>query len=178
MITSPPTPFAYSKWTYLAANSDLIEDVRDRELLLAIADERRLQPPAQWTISGDALGADARAILALCESHTAAEFDARLSEAPLVRNRTEQLSPSRYFDLNARLIIVHIFSDPSIPSEESVKMAAAARARGIPYSLTILNMYGHTRPEWPDLGIRSLFAFYLPEGWKFIRALNEILSYA
>ena len=57
-------------------------------------------------------------------------------------------------------------------------MVEAAKALHIPYSLTVLGMYGHTRPVWPEFGIESFFGFYVPQSWKFIRVLDEILSYA
>jgi hypothetical protein len=158
IITSPPTPLAYSKWAYMAANSDLILDEHDRRQLLAIAEERRHKPSGEWVMSGEDLGDGGRAMLALYESTTPAEFDARLRQTPFVTDRTERLSPSNYLDgMRARLIIVHIESDPCIPSTESVNMANSARMRGIPYSLTILKMSGHTRPAWPAFEVRSLF---------------------
>jgi hypothetical protein len=179
IVTGPPTPLAYSKWTYMAANSNLIEDAGARRRLLAIAAERIEHPPEEWTLSAADLEPGAREMLELYESRTPAEFHARLSGVPSVRDLSERLSPSRYFDgLRARLIIVHIASDPSIPSSQSIRMAEAARARGIPYSLTIMNMYGHTKPQWPPISFSSVIGFYIPEGFRFLRVLNEILSQA
>ncbi len=166
------------KWTYMAANSDLLDHDADRERLVAIAAERERKPPEEWTLFGDRLGAGGRAMLRLFESQGAHEFDIRLLEIPALKERLEKLSPSRYFSgLRAKLIIVHLASDPCIPSVESRLMAEAAKAQGVPYSLTILNIYGHTQPEWPDFGIRSFFGIYLPETWKFMRALHEVMSY-
>ena len=150
IITSEPSPLAYSKWTYMKANWDLV--------------------------SGED---DEKAMLSLFESRNAAEFHARLGSIPRLKARTEMLSPARYMDgIRARLVIVHISSDPCIASSESVRMAEAAKARQIPHRLTILDMYGHTRPAWPAFGIRSFFGFYIPQSWKFIGVLNEILSFA
>ena len=178
IVTGPPSPLGYSKWTYMAANSDLLGNERDRQIIGAIADERVKRPAEEWTLP-EGLGVEARALLALYESQSGEEFDTRLRETPLLRDRMERLSPSRYFDgLRARLIIIHMISDPCIPFTESLRMAEAAKARGIPHSITILRMYGHTRPEWPELGVGSLFSYYIPESWKFIRVLHEVLSYA
>jgi len=179
IITGPPSPLAYSKWFYMGANIDLVESRQSREQLLAIATERRTQPPEKWRLSSDGLDADASAMLALYESKTAEEFDQRLAVRPRFKERIEQLSPSRYMDgLRAPLIVVHLGSDPSIPSVESRRLASAAAAHGVPCHLTILELHGHTRPDWPDPAGLNLLRFYLPEGWKFIRALNEVLSYA
>lgn len=178
IVTSPTSPLAYSKWVYMSGNADLV-DVEDRQALLAIAGERQHRPPEEWTLSGEGLGPPARAMLRLFESQTAAEFDSRLSAVPALKDRIERLSPSRYFgEMRARLIVIHMSSDPCIPSSEGRRMAEAAKARGIPYSLTVLSIHGHTKPEWPKFGLRSLIGDYLPESRKFMRALRETLSYA
>jgi len=179
IITGPSSPLAYSKWIYMAGNADLIANEQDRRRLIEIAAERRERPREQWTVDGKDVGPDARALIELFESVNAQEFDVRLRRIPLLEDRIERLSPSRYISgLRARLIVVHLRSDPSIPSTESLRMAEVARSYGIPVSLTILDMYGHTTPEWPRPGLRTLFGFYLPEGWKFVRVLREILSYS
>ena len=149
VITSPPSALAYSKWVYMKANLDLVRNESDK-----------------------------KAMTALFESRDAEEFSVRLAAVPQLRDRSERLSPSRYIDgIRARLIVVHLGSDPCVPSSESVRMVEAAKALHIPYSLTVLGMYGHTRPVWPEFGIESFFGFYVPQSWKFIRVLDEILSY-
>jgi hypothetical protein len=178
IITAPPSSMAYSKWVYMAANSDLIHDERDRMSLIALARERKDRPPEEWTLGAEDLGNEGRAMLRLFESETPDQFDERLQAVPDLRDRILRLSPSRYFaGVKAHLIIVHMESDPSIPSFESMRMAGVAEALGIPHSLTILDMYGHTRPLKPPFGIRSLFVFYLPESLKAMRVVDEILRY-
>ena len=149
VITSPPSALAYSKWVYMKANLDLVRNESDK-----------------------------KAMTALFESRDAEEFSVRLAAVPQLKDRSARLSPSRYIDgIRARLIVVHLGSDPCVPSSESVRMVEAAKALHIPYSLTVLGMYGHTRPLWPEFGIESFFGFYVPQSWKFIRVLDEILSY-
>jgi len=149
VITSPPSALAYSKWVYMKANLDLVRNESDK-----------------------------KAMTALFESRDAEEFSVRLAAVPQLKDRSARLSPSRYIDgIRARLIVVHLGSDPCVPSSESVRMVEAAKALHIPYSLTVLGMYGHTRPVWPEFGIESFFGFYVPQSWKFIRVLDEILSY-
>jgi hypothetical protein len=179
IVTEPPTPLGYSKWIYMEANADLIADKHDREVLIAIAEERRCLPPEDWVLTEEDLGPEAQKIFALFESSSIAEFNARLSATPALKERMESLSPSLHFGgLRADLIVIHLSSDPSIPSTESLGIANAAKLHGIPYSLTFFKMYGHTRPDWPRAGIRSLIFFYLPESWKFMRVVNQVLSYA
>jgi acetyl esterase/lipase len=179
VITAPSSPMAYSKWVYMAANTDLINDDRDRMSLIAVAKERQNQSPEQWTLGTEDLGSEGRAMLSLFESETPEQFDTRLKAVPNLLDRITRLSPSRYLaGVKGRLVIVHMESDPSIPSSESVRMAKAAQALGIPYHMTILNMYGHTKPLRPPFGIRSFFLFYLPESLKAMGVVNEILRYA
>ena len=177
VITAPPSQLAYSKWVYMAANADLIHDDRDRMSLIALARERQEKSPEEWSLGPEDLGSEGRAMLSLFESENPEQFNTRLEAVPDLRDRITRLSPSRYLaGVRSRLVIVHLESDPSIPSSESVRMAEAAKALGIPYSLTILNMYGHTKPVQLPFGIRSLFGFYLPEGLKAMRVVNEIIS--
>jgi acetyl esterase/lipase len=179
IITAPSSPLAYSKWVYMAANADLIHDGRDRMSLIALAKERQNRSPEEWTLGTEDLGSEGRAILSLFESETPEQFDMRLKAVPNLRDRITRLSPSRYLaGVKARLVIVHMKSDPSIPSSESFRMAKVAQSLGIPYSMTIFNMYGHTRPLRPPFGIRSFFLFYLPESLKAMRVVNEILRYS
>jgi hypothetical protein len=178
IVTSPPSPMAYSKWVYMAANLDLVADDIDRMSLSAIADEREKLPPEEWRLGPETLGPGGRAFLLLFESRTGKEFDERLSAVPLLKDRVTRLSPSNYFDgIRAPLVILHMKTDPSIPSSESVALAEAARARGLEENLIILNMYGHTKAVWPQPGIRSAFGFYVPEGLKAIWAMKQILRY-
>jgi hypothetical protein len=178
IITAPSSPLAYGKWVYMAANADLIHDDGDRISLIAVAKERQNRSPEEWTLGAENLGNEGRAMLRLFEAVTPEQFDMRLEEVPDLRDRITRLSPSRYFaEVKARLVIVHMGSDPSIPSSESLRMANAAQALGIPYSITILNMYGHTRPSRPPFGIRSFFRFYLPESLKAMGVVHEILQY-
>jgi acetyl esterase/lipase len=137
IITAPSSPLAYSKWVYMAANTDLIHDDGDRMSLIAVAKERQNRSAEEWTLGAENLGNEGHAMLRLFESGTPEQFDMRLKEVPDLRDRITRLSPSRYFaGIKARLVIVHMESDPSIPSSESFRMAKAAQELGIPCSMT------------------------------------------
>jgi pimeloyl-ACP methyl ester carboxylesterase len=179
IITGPQSKWSYSKWLYLSANADLITDDHDRRELLKIGSERQNAPNEIWITHRGGIGPEALALLDVFESKTVAEFDGRIERVPALRERFEKLSPSNYVPgLRARLIIMHLLSDPAIPSSQSLRLAAAARTNNLSYRLTILNAYGHTRPDWPPGGVRNFFGFYLPESWKFLRMLREVLSYS
>jgi pimeloyl-ACP methyl ester carboxylesterase len=178
VVTGPESPLAYSKWLYMIANADLLGSA-DRSELSAIATERMQETAENWRLFGEGLSPDARALLSLFESQDSKEFDRRLDQLPALKDRLERLSPSRYFDgIRARLIIVHMSTDPAIPADESARMADAAKVGHIPYTLTILNMQGHTRPAWPPFDVPNLFGFYVPGAWQFGEVVRQLLSFS
>ena len=178
VITGPESPLAYSKWLYMIANADSLGS-DDRAELSLIAAERMRETAEHWRLYGEKLSPDARGLLALFESEDSSEFDQRLAELPAFKDRLERLSPSRYFDgIHAQLIIVHMNPDPCIPADESVRMANAAKARHLPHTVTMLDMQGHTRPTWPQFGIRNLVDFYAPGAWQFSKVVRQLLSFA
>jgi len=178
VVTGPESPLAYSKWLYMIANADLL-GTDDRAELSLIATERMRETTEHWRLFGERLSPDARGLLSLFESQDSSEFDRRLEQLPAFKDRLERLSPSRYFDgIRAELIIVHMNPDPCIPADESARMAEAAKARHIPNTLTMLDMKGHTRPAWPQLGIRNLLDFYVPGAWQFGKVVRQLLSLA
>src|SRR5262245_20795573 len=176
VVTGPESPMAYSKWLYMVANADSLP-IADRAELSLIAAERMRETAENWRLFGDGLSPDGRALLSLFESEDSSEFDRRLQQLPAVKDRLDRLSPSRYFDgMRAQLIIVHMSTDPAIPATESAQMAAAAKVRHIPYTLTILDMQGHTRPAWPQFDLQNLFGFYVPGAWRFSKVVWQLLS--
>jgi pimeloyl-ACP methyl ester carboxylesterase len=179
IVTSRPSPLAYTKWRYMGANVDLLRRESDRMAILRIAAARAGDESVAWAEPSDELSSEGLTYLSVFESVNTAEFESRVGRIPALNKRIEQLSPSRFFEgIRAPMIIVHMKEDPCIPSTESVRMADAASRRGISYRLTLLEGYGHTRPDWPPLGIRSLWRFYLPETRKVLTILNDVLSYA
>jgi hypothetical protein len=178
VVIGPESPLAYSKWLYMVANADLLGS-EDRSELSLIAAERMRETAENWHLFGEGLSPNARALLSLFESQDSTEFDRRLEQLPAFKDRLERLSPSRYFNgIHARLIIVHMSTDPAIPAAQSAHMAEAAKVRHIPYTLTILDMQGHTRPTWPQFGLRNLFEFYVPGAWRFGKVVRQLLSLA
>ena len=107
-----------------------------------------------------------------------ADFKARLSAIPESFQKTlDGLSPSHYVDgLRAPLILVHLAHDPSIPAQQSIELAEVARARGIDRRLTLLQMYGHTYPTLPEIGLASILDFYIPEALRFLGVINHVVA--
>jgi pimeloyl-ACP methyl ester carboxylesterase len=115
----------------------------------------------------------------LFSSTTTAEFRQRLDEAPeQLRATLDELSPSQHIEsLHAPLIIVHGAYDPSVPPSQAEKLARAAARFQIPYSLTLLDIHGHTAMEYPPVTVGNVLRQYIPEGLKLLATVNRILSY-
>lgn len=171
VVTGPESPLAYLKWVYLGANSDLVADENDRARLRKIADQQGDE--ASGNLSGDA-----RSLLDIFTARSTEDFRARLDAGPeALRRRLDGLSPSRFVkEIRARLILVHGINDPVIPAEQTIEFAQAARANGLHYSLTLLRMYGHVHPILPGIGLTSVLGFYLPEAFRFLRVVNEVVG--
>jgi hypothetical protein len=176
-VTGPETPIAYSKWVYLAANADFLSDNGEQERIRAIA-QRRLAGDLTQVTYEESLSPEARGLLAIFSATTPEDFRARLADtSPKLQETLDALSPSHYVDgLRAPLILIHLAQDPSIPAAQSIELAEVARARGIDHRLTLLQMYGHTHPTLPALGLMSLVDFYIPEAMKFLGVINHVLA--
>jgi hypothetical protein len=176
-VAGPETPIAYAKWVYLAANVDLLSDIDDQEQVRDLAERQLNGETIEWK-SEESLSTDARRIVAVFSAKSSGEFRSRLNDAPQnFQQRLAALSPSHYIDgLRAPLILVHAAHDPSVPAQQSIELAEAARTRGIESRLTLLQMYGHTYPVLPKLGFASIAGFYVPEAVRFLRVINNVVA--
>jgi len=177
IVTGPESPLAYNKWVYLAANSDLAAGETSRRRIRDMAEKRAagllLEPGIE-----EKLPDDARSLFEVFSTTNRQDFRTRLKAAPAsLQHRLDALSPSRYVRaLQAPLILIHGAYDPSIPAQQSIELAEAARANGIDYTLTLLQMYGHTNPTLPRLGVESVFGYYIPETFRFLRIVNRVIA--
>jgi pimeloyl-ACP methyl ester carboxylesterase len=177
VVTGPETPIAYSKWIYLAANSDLAGDENDQQQIRKIAKARAAGLPEDLAVEEN-LSASARTLLQIFTATNPKDFKVRIDAAPeSLRLRLDALSPSRYVrELRAPLVLIHAAYDPSIPAQQSIELAGAARANGFEPSLTLLQMYGHTYPTLPTLSIGSVLSFYIPETFRFVEVVNHVIA--
>jgi dienelactone hydrolase len=151
VVTGPQSTIGYLKSAYLEANLDTIADEGERESLLQIF-----------------------------SATSPEDFRARLHAGPEnLQRRLDALSPSRYLQqIRAPLILVHGANDPVIPAQQTIELADAARANGIDYTLTLLRIYGHVNPILPRIGLASVFGFYVPETFRFLRLVNQVIGYS
>ncbi len=170
VITGPESPIAYLKWVYLAANADLAAEAHDQQQLRKFAEDRGGPH--------ENLSSDAQSLLQIFFASSPKDFRLRLRAGPeALHRRLDALSPSLHISgLRAPLILIHGINDPAIPVQQSIELAKAARANGLASSLTLLRMYGHVHPILPELGATSLFAFYVPETFRFLSVLNEVIA--
>jgi dienelactone hydrolase len=176
VVMGPETPIAYSKWIYLAANSDLAGD-EGQEQIKKIANLRAAGLPKDPALEEN-LSPGARTLLQIFTATNREEFKAHIDAAPeSLQLRLDSLSPSRYVrELRAPLVLIHAAYDPSIPAQQSIELAGAARANGFEPRLTLLQMYGHTHPTLPTLSVGSVIGFYVPETFRFVDVVNHVVA--
>jgi hypothetical protein len=116
-VIEPENPIAYSKWVYLAANSDLLSEKTEQERVRQIAQER-LAGRASNAKDEQNLSPEARGLLSIFTATSAADFRTKLAATPTGFQKTlDALSPSHYVDgLRAPLVLIHLAHDPSIPA--------------------------------------------------------------
>jgi pimeloyl-ACP methyl ester carboxylesterase len=138
---------------FLASNLDLVRDADDREAV------RRALAGAPLPA---AVGAEARAVLAVLENRDPDRVDTFLAALPQeTRALLDALSPARDVGrLPGRLLLVHGREDPAIPFTESRRLAAAAdpgRTR-----LVVVSLLGHVEGRPPALAqqARDLVALW------------------
>lgn len=177
LVTGPTSPLAYSKWIYLAANTDLVESESDQGRLRHIAEARTTGLGVDPELLAG-LSPEAQALLHLFESETPAEFEARMRNAPgALRSRLDALSPSRFAaQLRGPLILIHGVHDPCIPANQSMELDEAARLNSLNHQLVLLRMYGHTNPMLPPFAVSSAFGYYIPEAFRFLRVVNRLIA--
>jgi pimeloyl-ACP methyl ester carboxylesterase len=176
-VTEPENAIAYSKWVYLAANSDLLSDKTEQDRVRLIA-EKRLAGRSSDSRDEANLSAEAAGLLSIFSATNSADFRTKLAATPQSFQKTlDGLSPSHYVDgLRAPLVLIHLARDPSIPAQQSIELAEVARARGIDNRLTLLQMYGHTYPTLPEPGFASIIHFYIPEAVRFLGVINHVIA--
>jgi len=170
VVTAPESPLAYLKWVYLGANADLAADGRDQQQLRRLAEDHGG--------ASENLSPYAQSLLQIFFASSPDDFRLRLRAGPeALRRRLDALSPSLHINgLRAPLILIHGINDPAIPVQQSLELAKAARANGLASSLTLLRMYGHVHPILPKLGATTLLAFYIPETFRFLPLLHEVVE--
>jgi pimeloyl-ACP methyl ester carboxylesterase len=175
-ITGPESKIGYLKWVYLKANSDLVESESDRTSLQEIAKQGLGESVQDKRF--EVLSPAGKSLLEIFSASAPDEFRARLNAGPeSIKRRLDALSPSRFISqIRAPLILVHGINDPVIPAQQAIEFANAARANDLDCSVTLLRMYGHVQPVLPQIGLTSLFAFYLPETVRFLRVVNRVLG--
>ena len=177
-VTEPENPIAYSKWVYLAANSDLLSDKTEQERVRLIAEKRLAGGAGDSKKDEENLSPEATGLLSIFSATTSADFRTKLAATPESFQKTlDALSPSHYVDgLRAPLVLIHLAHDPSIPAKQSIELAEVARARGIDRRLTLLQMYGHTYPALPEPGFASIIDFYIPEAVRFLGVIDHVIA--
>jgi dienelactone hydrolase len=148
----PPDPRA--RWYFLAANTDLVQDAHDRELLAEVARRRLAAPGAGAGGLEEGLGPEGRRFYDLLVNRDPQQFPALVAAlGPAVTALLADLSPSRATlpDLHADVFLIHARSDPLIPYPQSLALARQIRTTGR-LRLAPLVSFGHVGPRTPVTG--------------------------
>jgi dienelactone hydrolase len=171
------TPHDYPRWIFFRYNLDLLGDARDRRLLAEIAEAKAKDERVDATPLARDLGPEGRAAYEVLTNRDPARVEALLAATgPLLREHLVVLSPARIAsDIRARVYLVHSDPDPFIPHTESLKLAEALASSGNA-RVTLLRIFDHVRPTFPDPTISNMLRVYLPEGTKLLSLIADILS--
>jgi pimeloyl-ACP methyl ester carboxylesterase len=171
-------PQEYGKWVFLANNLSLVESPGDREVLRRILAVKLRDEEAPIDRFLPQLGEEGRNILHLLSHADPAQTEAFLRKLPpSVQSLIEALSVGRHLkDLRADLILAHGEDDDLIPFTETLRLARMAPDPKKVY-LQILKTYSHVDPGQKPLNVKTLFTFYLPEGWKLYRLVYQLMGY-
>lgn len=170
-------PHDYPRWIFLRYNLDLLADPRDRRLLAEIAEAKAKDERVDAGPLARDLGPEGRAAYEVLTNRDPARVDTLLAATgPLLREHLVVLSPARIAaDLRATVYLVHSDPDPFIPHTESLKLAEALAPSG-KARLTILRIFDHVRPSFPEPTVSNILGVYLPEGTKLLRLIADLLS--
>lgn len=138
------TPYQYTKWMFVRANSERLDDRRDRAILGAIAGCKLQDLDADVTHLTPGLGPQGRAVMALLDNRDPERVPALIAALPPgVRSDLNALDLSRrdFGAVRARFHIIHYREDATFPYTESIALARALRPGQA--ELTLLNGRGH-----------------------------------
>lgn len=171
-------PQEYGKWVFLANNLDLVESSEDRVILGKILEIKLRDENAPIERFLHELGGEGRNLLNLLSHDDPAQTEAFIRKLPpSVQSSIEALSVGRVLkDLRANLILAHGEDDDLIPFTETLRLAQGAPDPQKMY-LQILKTFSHMDPEPKPLTMKTLFTFYLPEGWKLYRLVYQLMGY-
>jgi hypothetical protein len=175
VVTTPESDIVDWKWVFVGANADLVQDEGDRSRLRAIAEQRAA---GRFERDVEVVSPEAKALVNIFSAKTPDVFLRLLNAGPEnLQARLDALSPSRFVqDIRAQLILVHGVNDSVIPAEQTVEFAEAARTTGLDYHLTLLGTHGHMNPVLPEIGMQSIFRFYVPEMFRFLGVVNRLVG--
>jgi hypothetical protein len=161
----------YNRWKLLAVLVGFVQGARDRSLLSSLAERKLVNPGDDTSEIELALGAEGRAILALCVNRRADMTDRLVAELPAgAREAISRLSPlSAVARMRARLLIVHGTADNSIPFTESLRLAGAAEERA---HLALFRTFHHTGPRL----VWASFTDHARDGWNLVSVADQLLA--
>lgn len=121
-------PNAYGKWVFVLSNVERLESRRDREVLIAMAERKKIDLDAPVDDLAEKLGAEGRRVYRFITNQDpgqAAELTNDLPPSILTDLQRLDLADKDLSELRSRLILVHGFDDDIIPYTQSVALSRA-----------------------------------------------------
>lgn len=171
-------PQEYGKWVFLANNLDHVVSTEDRSILQRILQVKLRDEKAPIDHFIPLLGKEGKNILALLSHSDPSQTEILIKNLPpAIQTQIEALSVAPVMNkLHADLILAHGKDDDMIPFTETLRLA-----RAVPdprrVHVQILRSYTHVDPDYEAWTIKNIITFYLPEGWKLFRLVNQLMKY-
>lgn len=168
-------PNDYDRWIFLRYNLDLLENERDRRLLLQITEAKTNEGGKVRSLVKD-LSPEGRAVYQLLINRDPDRVPLLLQGLPpRLKGYISILSPRRVVkDLKAYLFIIHGEPDNFIPHTESLRLYEALPDKGRA-RMGLLRIFSHVRPTLPKATVGNIFKVYIPEGIKFYSLIHDFL---
>lgn len=161
------TPNDYGKWVFVIGNLDVLKYKADRIALRQIAYRRMLSPGADISDMVSLLSEEARAVLDYVTEKDINRISTRFAALPeAMREHLEalDLSTKELSRIQAKVLLIHGYTDPVIPYSESVSLARALP----PEQVELFLVHGL---EHVDSKVERL-----QDAWQFWRAGYALLT--
>ena len=171
-------PQEYGKWVFLANNLDLVVSPEDRSILQSILQAKLQDEKAPIDHFLPLLGQEGKNILALLSHADPSQTEKLIQKLPpRLQAYIESLSVGPVMNqLSAELILAHGREDDMIPFTETLRLAQSVPDSRRVY-VEILGSYSHMDPEPKSWTVNNFIPFYLSEGWKLFRLVNQLMKY-
>ena len=173
------TPSRWGRWYYLKSNIEYIDNLKDRRLLIKIADIRLSDPHRDISEIENELTEQGKSILKMIKQTNPLEIKKLIAkQSDIFKFTLKQMSPSKYLKglRNSKVFLGHASSDPLIPFSESFYFREHLKKVGGKPSFIMLNVLSHVNIVNRKITVKNVIFLYLPELLKMVDFIKEIIN--